>query len=154
MLPAFACWAGLAPPNPKAPAGLLAAGVGAGLPNILGAGLPPAPPKLNGLAVFMLWLLGGEAMPPAAAPPNEKGALPAVELLVALLAPPNAKPPGLAWFWVAATALANRLPPVAGAELVPKVKGLLGLDAAAGGAAAAAAGAPNPPKPDEGADAV
>lgn len=53
-LPAFACWAGLAPPKLKAPAGLLAAGEGAGLAKTLGAGLPPAPPKLNGFAVFML----------------------------------------------------------------------------------------------------
>lgn len=35
-------------------------------------------------------------MPPAAAPPNEKGAFPAV-VLALLLAPPKEKPPGFAW---------------------------------------------------------
>jgi len=52
MLPAFACWAGLTPPKLKPPVGLLAGGAGAGLPKTFGAGVPPAPPKLNGFAVF------------------------------------------------------------------------------------------------------
>lgn len=66
-------------------------------------------------------------MPPAAAPPKEKGALPVAVLAGGLAAPPNEKLGGFAgWFWAAATALANRLPPGAGPpELAPNAKGLL-----------------------------
>jgi len=75
-------------------------------------------------------LLGGEAIPPADAPPNEKGALPAVVPAVLLAAPNEKTPDGFVWFWVADTALAKRLPPKGGwgaaaGVLAPNAKGLL-----------------------------